>query len=161
MEDFRSYSMDELVSLASEINKQLTKRTGEPFGIYSQSGLESAVGQLLQGWYSDEEALASAFKSLILNHTFINGNKRTAVVLIQYFKDTVLTENQLYDLTMKIANPGGGQISKEEISNFLYGTKYPVAKPLIKELSDKPIPETGWDFQTRDSIWKELDEIED
>lgn len=161
MEDFRSYSMDELVSVASEINRQLTKRTGEPFGIVSESGLESAVGQLLQGWYEDEEALAAAFKSLILNHPFKNGNKRTAVVFIQYFKDTILTENKLYDLTMQLANPGGGQIDKEEIANVLYGTNYPVEKPMLKELTDRPIPKTGWDFQTRDRIWQELDEIED
>jgi prophage maintenance system killer protein len=152
---------DELRDIVIQINKRITEKTGEGHAIVYSNGLDSAVGQLLQGWYSDEEAIAACFKSICLNHAFKNGNKRTAVIFMQFLKPTKLTANQLYDLTMKLSTEGGGQIENQEVANWLYGTKYEVENPKIKELSNRPIPQTGWDSATRDSIWRDLENIED
>jgi hypothetical protein len=157
MEIYDNLSVPELKVLVTKFNVIATDETGEPHGVVSVEGLESAVGQLKQGWYEPEEAIASCFKSLIINHPFKNGNKRTALMTMRYFKEPLPTKNQLYHLTMQLASEGGSKIESKEIANFLYGTDYKIENPKITTLPDTPPGRAGWSG----SIWDELDEIEE
>lgn len=68
-------SCDELL----EIHAKLIERFGGPSGIRDMGLLESALFRPQTGYYNDlAEMGAALFESLILNHPFIDGNKRIA-----------------------------------------------------------------------------------
>jgi len=68
-------SCDELL----EIQAKLVERFGGPSGIRDMGLLESALFRPQTGYYNDlAEMGAALFESLILNHAFVDGNKRTA-----------------------------------------------------------------------------------
>lgn len=68
-------STDELL----EIHANLIKRYGGPGGIRDVGLLESALFRPQTGYYNDlAEMGAALFESLILNHPFVDGNKRIA-----------------------------------------------------------------------------------
>lgn len=119
-------SLDVLKTLVTEINRELTRDQGEPHRLLSHSGLESALGQFYQGWYTEEQRIAAVYRSLVLNHAFENGNKRTAFVIAVLLKSPAVTAKELERLTIKLASSGGGKIKVNEIANALYGTNYEV-----------------------------------
>lgn len=121
-----STSFDALKTLAIEINRELTRDVGERHLLLSPAGLESALGQFYQGWYTEEQRAAAVYRSLILNHAFENGNKRTAFVIAILLKSPAVTAKELEVLTIKLASSGGGKIKVNEIANTLYGTNYEV-----------------------------------
>jgi death-on-curing protein len=76
--------------------------------------LDSAVNRPFQSFYGEEfyktifEKSASLFHSLVCNHCFSNGNKRTAVVSLEHFLCSNsyvlgLKNNQMYWLALKTA----------------------------------------------------------
>ena len=68
-------SCDELL----EIHAKLIKRYGGPAGVRDAGLLESALFRPQTGYYNDlAEMGAALFESLILNHPFVDGNKRIA-----------------------------------------------------------------------------------
>jgi death-on-curing protein len=68
-------SCDELL----EIHAKLIERFGGPPGIRDMGLLESALFRPQTGYYNDlAEMGAAMFESLILNHPFVDGNKRIA-----------------------------------------------------------------------------------
>ena len=68
-------SSDELI----EIHTKLIARYGGPPGIRDAGLLESALFRPQTGYYDDlAEMGAALFESLILNHPFVDGNKRIA-----------------------------------------------------------------------------------
>jgi len=68
-------SCDELL----EINTKLLERFGGPSGIRDLGLLESALFRPQTGYYNDlVEMGAALFESLILNHPFVDGDKRIA-----------------------------------------------------------------------------------
>ncbi len=68
-------SRDELL----EIHARLIERYGGPAGIRDAGLLESALFRPQTGYYNDlAEMGAALFESLILNHPFVDGNKRIA-----------------------------------------------------------------------------------
>jgi death-on-curing protein len=68
-------SVDEAVA----IHGRLIERFGGSPGIRDRGLLESALFRPQTGYYSDIAELAAAlFESLLLNHAFVDGNKRVA-----------------------------------------------------------------------------------
>lgn len=103
------------------INEQIVNRTGEPFSIINADVIKSSIGNQYQPYDSDEQAIASVFKSLILNHGFQNGNKRTAVACLKVFNvDIKCDDKELVDLVYKIASENGGQVSVNHVANVLF-----------------------------------------
>ena len=78
----RYLSLDDL----SIIHEEMLSRFGGIAGVRDVNDLSSAVGRLQSGYYIDliEEA-AALFESLMMNHPFLDGNKRTAVTATAVF----------------------------------------------------------------------------
>ena len=118
--------MQELtVSDVVELN-QTVLNPGEPFRILDLGRLESALGNQYAPYELDEQVIASVFRSLILNHPFANGNKRTASMVLKVLansikKDIVLSRDELGDLVYQIASEGGSQMPVNTIANKLFG----------------------------------------
>lgn len=67
------------VEEAIAIHERLIKRFGGISGVRDRGLLESALFRPQTGYYADIAELAAAlFESLILNHAFVDGNKRVA-----------------------------------------------------------------------------------
>lgn len=78
----RFLSLEEVV----EINVEMVARFGGIQGVRDAGLLQAAIARPQIGYYSDllEEA-AALFESLLLNHPFLDGNKRTAVTATALF----------------------------------------------------------------------------
>ena len=75
-------SLDEAIA----IHEKLIERFGGPSGIRDKGLLESALFRPQTGYYRDIAELAAAlFESLILNHAFVDGNKRVAFFVTDTF----------------------------------------------------------------------------
>lgn len=75
-------SVDEVLA----IHERLLERFGGPPGVRDKGLLESALYRPQTGYYKDLIELAAAlFESLILNHPFIDGNKRVAFFATDVF----------------------------------------------------------------------------
>ena len=103
------------------INKEIVTKTGERFSVLNENNIKSALGNQFQPYELEEQAIASTFKSLIINHGFANGNKRTAVICLRAFSvELKCNDNSLYELTYSLANEGGSKISVNHIANILF-----------------------------------------
>jgi len=73
---------DEVVA----IHQRLIEVFGGPAGIRDPGLLESALHRPRTGYYEDLAAMATAlFESLLMNHPFIDGNKRVAFFATDVF----------------------------------------------------------------------------
>ena len=71
---------------AIEVHRILLERFGGPAGIRDMGLLESALYRPKTGHYTDLAEMAAAlFESLIMNHPFIDGNKRVAFFTTDVF----------------------------------------------------------------------------
>ena len=62
-----------------EIHRRLIERFGGTAGVRDKGLLESALFRPQTGYYEDLTEMAAAlFESLLLNHAFVDGNKRVA-----------------------------------------------------------------------------------
>ena len=121
-----------MISLAEveRIHEILIDKFGGTTGIRDRGSLESAINRPYQTFdqrelYPDPIHKAAAiFESLISNHPFIDGNKRTAYVLMRL----ILSENGLslhaddnekYEFVLRAAK---GEIKFDQIREWL--TKY-------------------------------------
>ncbi len=74
------------VDEAIEIHQQVIEYFGGPGGIRDPGLLESALFRPQTGYYNDiYETAAALFESLIINHPFIDGNKRVAFFATDVF----------------------------------------------------------------------------
>lgn len=74
------------VDEAIEIHERLIERFGGSPGIRDRGLLESALYRPRTGYYEDLPALAAAlFQSLLINHAFVDGNKRAAFFMTDTF----------------------------------------------------------------------------
>jgi len=75
-------SVDEVLA----IHERLIERFGGISGVRDQGLLESALYRPQTGYYDDLASMAAAlFESLLLNHAFIDGNKRVALFATDVF----------------------------------------------------------------------------
>ena len=81
-EGIQFLSVDEAIA----IHERLIERFGGKSGIRDKGLLESALFRPQTGYYDDIAELAAAlFESLILNHAFVDGNKRVAFFVTDTF----------------------------------------------------------------------------
>ena len=106
------------------INK-LCLLDGEPFGVLDEGRILSAQGNQYQPYPNDEQSFASLYKSLVINHGFLNGNKRTGVIALYVASKMLnnplnISDKDFCELTYKIASEGGSYISTEDIANQVF-----------------------------------------
>ena len=71
---------------ALEIHRVLLEHFGGPPGVRDLGLLESALYRPRTGYYADLAEMAAAlFESLIMNHPFVDGNKRVAFFATDVF----------------------------------------------------------------------------
>ena len=75
-------SLDEVIA----IHERLIERFGGAGGIRDPGLLESALFRPQTGYYRDIAEMAAAlFESLLMNHPFVDGNKRVAFFAVDVF----------------------------------------------------------------------------
>jgi len=75
-------SLDEALA----IHDRLIEKFGGPAGVRDMGMLESALFRPQTGYYQDIAAMSAAlFESLLMNHAFIDGNKRAAFFITDTF----------------------------------------------------------------------------
>ena len=81
-EPVRFLSLDEVIA----IHERLIEHFGGPEGIRDRGLLESALYRPGSGYYTDLVSMAAAlFESLLMNHPFVDGNKRVAFFAVDVF----------------------------------------------------------------------------
>ena len=109
------------------IHDILIERFGGAKGVRDQAGLDAAINRPYQTFdgqelYPDPIEKASAiFESIISNHPFVDGNKRTAYVLMrllikQDMADIEATEDEKFDFVLKSAK---GELTFDEIKAWI------------------------------------------
>lgn len=78
----RFLSLDEALA----IHERLFSKFGGPPGVRDLGMLESVLFRPQTGYYNDLPAMSAAlFESLLMNHPFIDGNKRAAFFMTDVF----------------------------------------------------------------------------
>lgn len=96
-------------------------------GIRDEGALLAALGRPFQTFDQHElyptpiEKSAAIFESMIINHPFIDGNKRTAYILLRYVLslynfDIMAFEDEKYEMTIAAST---GQIRFDEIKLWI------------------------------------------
>ena len=81
-ENVRHLTLDEALA----IHERLIERFGGSSGVRDLGLLESALYRPQTGYYSDLAEMAAAlFESLLMNHPFVDGNKRVAFFATDVF----------------------------------------------------------------------------
>lgn len=106
-----------------EIHQVLIQEFGGSQGVRDEGLLKSAIERPFSGFgetefYPTPEGKAGAIlESIVKNHPFIDGNKRTGyvlmrLILMQFGNDIIATQNEKYDFVIEVAS---GQIEFQEI----------------------------------------------
>ena|SRR5688500_7435113 len=109
------------------IHEILIEKFGGSRGTRDRGILESAINRPYQTFDQTElyplpvDKAAAVFESIISNHPFVDGNKRTAYVLMrlilrQYNLDILANQNEKYDFVMSAAK---GEIKYDQIKEWL------------------------------------------
>lgn len=100
-------------------------------GIMSLDLIESAIGRPYTGYYRSIYKKAAALtESICRNHGFIDGNKRTALYLVELlveqsgYKLRTIPDDDLVDFYVAVAN---GVLCFEEVENWYIKNIKPVA----------------------------------
>jgi len=110
-----------------QIHEILIEKFGGLKGIKNEAGLKSALARPFMEFdgkqlYEDTESQSAALiESLLINHPFNDGNKRTGYVLMRMLllrngKDIDVSENEKYQFVISIA---AGEMKFEEIRTWL------------------------------------------
>ncbi|MEO7315095.1 MAG: type II toxin-antitoxin system death-on-curing family toxin [Ginsengibacter sp.] len=110
-----------------EIHKKLIKIFGGSHGIRDLSALDSALARPFQTFDSEElfptpvSKAASLIESILMNHPFIDGNKRTGYVLMRSLLindglDIKASQEEKYEFVIDIAS---GRSKLPEIVDWL------------------------------------------
>ena len=108
-------------------HNQVILATGGADGVRDKSILESALARPFQSFEGKElypsiiEKVAALMESLIVNHPFIDGNKRigyilSRLLLLEYGFDIIADEENKYTLIIAIAS---GETHYDDIINWL------------------------------------------
>ena len=110
-----------------QLHRILIDKFGGSHGIRDSSALESALARPFQPFDSKElypsvlEKAASLIESILINHPFIDGNKRIGYTLLRLFLiqnriDITATQDNKYEFVIDIAS---GTLKYEEIVSWL------------------------------------------
>ena len=103
------------VKEAEEIHKILIEAFGGSHGLRDKAGLDSALARPFQTFGNNDlyptsvHKAAALIESLLVNHPFIDGNKRTGYVLMRIFLidnglDINATQEEKYNFVLNIAS---------------------------------------------------------
>jgi death-on-curing protein len=115
------------------IHNILIERFGGSRGIRDRAALESAINRPFQTFDQKElypttlDKAAAIFESIISNHPFIDGNKRTAYVLMRITPlesklDIVADANAKYDFVIAAAK---GELQFDKIRDWISKNSFP------------------------------------
>jgi death-on-curing protein len=115
------------INEVEKIHDILIENFGGAKGVRDKGALESAINRPYQTFDGQElypspiDKAAAIFESLISNHPFVDGNKRTAYVLMRLVlkeskMDIDLTQDQKFDFVIKAAK---GEFTYEQIRTWI------------------------------------------
>lgn len=115
------------LNITLSIHEKSIKFFGGGTGIRDKGALLAALARPFQTFDQQElysspsEKAAAVFESLIINHPFIDGNKRTAYVLLRttlaiYNLDVLAFEDEKYNMTIAASS---GEIRFDEIKSWI------------------------------------------
>ncbi len=115
------------VNEVEKIHNILIDKFGGAKGIRDKGLLESSLNRPFQTFDGQElypnpiDKAAAIFESIIINHPFLDGNKRTAYVLMRLILknnnlDIHLEQNDKYDFVIKAAS---GQVTFDQIKTWI------------------------------------------
>jgi death-on-curing protein len=90
------------------INVEMIKEWGGIAGVRDRRALEAAVPRPLSGYYADDiERAAALCESLLQNHPFIDGNKRSAITATGVFLrmndyELIFVDREMYTWLMNL-----------------------------------------------------------
>ncbi|EON78041.1 Death on curing protein, Doc toxin [Lunatimonas lonarensis] len=110
-----------------EIHQVLIREFGGSQGVRDENGLKSALERPFSGfgekefYPNPEEKAGAILESIVKNHPFIDGNKRTGyvfmrLVLMNFGKDIQATQDEKYDLVIAVAS---GKLDFQEIVTWI------------------------------------------
>lgn len=101
------------------LNFYICKNSEEPYQIINKNNILSALSVYDSYFNNKKEIMAALFRSLIINHGFLNGNKRTAAMCL-YVSGIYLKRSQkeFIDITYEIAK--GNLKDAKEIAKLLF-----------------------------------------
>ena len=92
----------------AQINAEMIQEWGGLAGLRDRGALESATARPQMGYYSDViEQAAALCESLLQNHPFLDGNKRTAITATAVFLrlngyDLAFADREMYEWLMNL-----------------------------------------------------------
>ncbi len=116
-----------LISEVEQLHQTIIDKFGGSLGIRDRSALESALARPFQTFDNKElyvsvlEKAASLVESILVNHPFIDGNKRTGYALLRLFLiendlDFSVSQDNKYEFIIDIAS---GSLKFEGIVEWL------------------------------------------
>lgn len=110
-----------------EIHKVLIQELGGSQGVRDENGLKSALERPFSGfgetefYPNPEEKAGAILESIVKNHPFIDGNKRTGyvlmrLVLMNFGKDIKASQDEKYDFVIAVAS---GQLDFQQITTWI------------------------------------------
>lgn len=110
-----------------QIHNILIEKFGGSKGIRDKGALESAIGRPYQTFDGNElyptalDKAAAVFESIVSNHPFIDGNKRTAYVLMRLIlkenkQDISIDQKVKYEFVMNTAK---GEFTFDQIKSWI------------------------------------------
>ena len=113
--------------LVDELNKIVAEFSGGASGIRDEKSLLAAINRPFQTFDSKDlypsaiDKAAAIFQSIIINHPFIDGNKRMAyalmmILLLEDGLDIEIAEEEKYNFVIKSAK---GETDFEEIKSWI------------------------------------------
>jgi len=109
------------------IHQVLIREFGGSQGVRDENGLKSALERPFSGfgetefYPSPEEKAGAILESIVKNHPFIDGNKRTGyvlmrLVLMNFGKDIKALQDEKYDFVIAVAS---GQLDFQQIVTWI------------------------------------------
>jgi death-on-curing protein len=110
-----------------QIHERILHATGGSSGLRDRGALESAVYRPRTGYYADliEEA-GALLESLVRNHPFVDGNKRTAFVCAGTFL-------RLTGLRIRVEEPEAEKFFLESLTAGTF--RFPVIRDWLREIT--------------------------
>ena len=120
----RYLSVDELI----QINREMVEAFGGMQGVRDRGPLEAAAARPQSDYYQDIIEEGAAFvKSLLQNHSFLDGNKRTAITATAVFYEINgysfrFIDRELYDWLITLYDQG--KVTKQGLELWFRGHLY-------------------------------------
>ena len=110
-----------------EVHQVLIQEFGGSQGVRDEGLLKSALERPFSGfgetefYATPEEKAGAVLESIVNNHPFIDGNKRTGyvlmrLILMQFGKDIIATQDEKYSFVIEVAS---GQIDFQAIVSWI------------------------------------------